>query len=549
MNTQLTEEDHAEIRANAARLFRGKILTFRVLGEKDRRRLSEFKRVRRAKCKHGLAQFACFVCTGGIVKQERELLLERNSQPIESIVKDRRIYDVAFSARRIFLWNEEVSFVGVDVPDHAVPRDLPPTLKTSTPLHRNSLVTVPDVSGGFRWNNRRSHRRSPLIQEMPRTAEAAYDAANETTEPAPVLPPWFKSYDIYVVGEKLPRESVKGYDKQKRLSFPVRNRFTGELEFVDPQFAPLCKSRKFGTYARLPIDALPECTEEEQKRFDELNKQLAALGMPQEPRGCDVIRVEGSEKRRVFRIQQESMWDDGSAEPFDEDKSPVGGLRIFSEPKMEYENLRLLTMYFRGATPEEVADSGKVMQWAYQVSVDPKSLSTFTKTQQRAIERKLKNMREQDEGRCPTGVCPTNGCASPELSFAERAEIHRTNTATFNSIEHLGQWFCWVMLNGQWYPKFLPLPLGETNPTKVQTAFRKLIRDEVNKAETRADRAARRAVFDAVEGLHFMEVVWDEEAAKTYVWDRLAGRAKVVDDATGEVHDFEGLSGAATAAD
>lgn len=505
-----------------AAMFRGKALTLRVLGEPGMRRLSEFKRVHRANCLHGLAPYACVFCT------KTEVVADTEAKP-----------------RRIF----RPSFKPKPFPAHLLAQDIPALVfppRTTPPVPRLGEPEKIDGSGGFRWNDLVFHRRGPVLQKMPRTGEAARDAVNDAapdSEPAPVLPPWFKSYDIYVVGEKLPRKSAKGFDNRTRRSRPVCNRFTGEREFVDPQFAPLCESRTYGTYARLPVDTLPEPAKRE---LDYWNKVLAAEGMPQEPHDSKIVVLPGESKRKRRRAGDEPSDDETVVAA---DRNGIGGdVYIYDEPEMNHDDLRLLTMYFRGATPEEVLEAGQVAQWAYQVSVDPMSRGDFTKTQRRAIERRLEAMRKRDEGRCITGVCPGNQCANPELSYSERREIHRANTVKFDSIGNLGRWFFWVKLNGRYELKFLPLPLGETNPKLVQATFRQLVRREV-RAVNRADKAERRAAFGAVEGLHFMEVVWNEDNGKTYVWDRLAKRVKVVDDVTGEVHDFEGLPPAANAAD
>ena len=136
-------------------------------------------------------------------------------------------------------------------------------------------------------------------------------------------------------------------------------------------------------------------------------------------------------------------------------------------------------------------------------------------------------MKKLEEGKCPTGTCPGDRCANPQLSYADRQHTHALNLVkNLPEGELVGRYACWVELDQLRFrllPDISQFP-GETEDDRVEAAFEELVRQEMDDAEklarkngtsVRAARAARKAAFDAVTEIGFVEQErWLDEHGK-----------------------------------
>lgn len=149
---------------------------------------------------------------------------------------------------------------------------------------------------------------------------------------------------------------------------------------------------------------------------------------------------------------------------------------------------------------------------AYVIRVRYADGYKISDSEKRQLRREVEYMTKMIDGKCPSGTCPNDRCASPDLTLSERAATHAANLPHTREkmFNRVGQWYCVIVANDQPYIKWLPDPSefdGETEHDRVEAAFDELVRTDLlsvardaRKVGGDPDEAVKRrqAAFDAV---------------------------------------------------
>ncbi len=185
----------------------------------------------------------------------------------------------------------------------------------------------------------------------------------------------------------------------------------------------------------------------------------------------------------------------------------------------------LFNVFFRGATREEVL-AERENAWLIESIYDPESLRQVSETDEKRLRRRLNAMMSVvDEKKCPSGTCPADRCANPELSYSERQSTHASNLPHMRGKMRgrVGDWYVVVDGHIRWLPDVTKF-VGATEEDRVEASFAELVRRdllsvarEARKAGGNVDEyvARRQAAYDAVAEICQVAAEIDEDAQPT----------------------------------